>query len=441
MIRIVLYIPLCLVIISCNLGKSFQMDNNDNIYVKKEPGIRTALDSSVISILNSKLQRSVVDFGADDTGRNNSVAAFRRARDYAILTRNPIYVPNGFYSLEDSIQIPGNISIVGEDRENTIIANNSLVPDRPIFAIKNRGKIAFANEIANIFFTTNTMNIKHTGIEVIDASGFNMHNCRIYAYPYFPGTAFRIRGREQMSISDMLIQAEKPIVIAKNPNSHIDADHFNFRNLFLGALDNPVVTIEDNIFLLNVSFDGYQAWVGGTYGLYWKDTKSQYASTTLRLDNVRWEQENGKEGYMIYIDHNYSLQNLIINNMYGGLNANGFYFRKVMNISIDDSQFIGKETSVGINSIASNGYSLLIKNSNIQGKKYLDQYRLNSSENLRNYVYGFKDDMPKLNFPIMTMTGVDPNMVPPNSLFIDKRENKLKFKDDKGNIFKIVLEK
>ncbi|MBK8356384.1 MAG: hypothetical protein IPL13_13725 [Saprospiraceae bacterium] len=79
-----------------------------------------------------------------------------------------------------------------------------------------------------------------------------------------------------------------------------------------------MISIEEDVFSLNISFAVFRPGVGGTYGLYWGGHQSQMASTILvKIENVRWEQEQDKNGYLIYINHNYSLQNLILNNVYG----------------------------------------------------------------------------------------------------------------------------
>lgn len=431
-----------LLLVSCNRKNYITWDDINRIDQRGEiiPFI-AKFDSTAIKIINSKLRRSVIDFGADRSGKLSSVSAFRKARDYAVRFREPIYIPNGVYNLDDSIQIPGGVNIYGEDKDHTIVYNNSLTPNRATFTITNGKKIAFSNEISNIFFITGVNTIDHIALEIIDASFFNIHDCKILGNSYFTGTGIKVCGREGGTFKNLLIYADKPIVISNNPNSNIDADHFNFNNLYLGASNKPVVTIEEDVFLLNMTFDGYQAWVGGSYGLYWNDTKSQSASTNLKLDNVRWEQEQDKNGYFIYINHNYALQNLILNNIYGGLNANGFYFNKVSNVSINESQYVGRENKIGIQSGGHPGYSIIVRNSNIQGKLELSNYRLNSKNNNSNYEYSFKDDRPYLNYSVLSLSESNLSAAPINSLFLDALDGKLKYKDAKGNVFIVVLQK
>ena len=434
-----LLIIFCLLQFSCANKKYITWDDYNTL--NQNTSRFTGIDSNMLRSMNIKLKRDVIDFGADNTGVKNSVTAFRNARDYARRYRESIYIPNGVYNLDDSIQIPGNVKVIGEDKEHTIVYNNSFVKDRPTFVITNKGKVAYGNEIANIYFITGVNTNEHIAIEIVDASGFNIHDCKIMAEPYFTGTGIKIKGRECGTIDNMMIYANRPIVIANNPNSSIDADHFNFRNLYLGASGNTVISIEEDVFLLNISFAGFQAWVGGTYGLYWEDTKSQMASTNLKIENVRWEQEQDKNGYLIYINHNYSLQNLILNNVYGGLNANGFYLNKVMKVSINESQYIGHSDKIGINSKALAGYSLTINNSNIQGKRILTDYRLNAIENYSNSDYSYVKDQPVLNYPILSFTKVNSSAAQPNSIFLDEEDGKLKFKDSGGTIYIVTLQK
>jgi hypothetical protein len=158
----------------------------------------------------------------------------------------------------------------------------------------------------------------------------------------------QLRGKDLGSMTDMAIFADRPISIEDNPNSIIDIDHYSFRNMYLITEDNTQanVTIADGVNLTNVTFDGYQAWVQGKYGLYWNDTTSTIASLNLVLNNVRIEQTTDDTGYMIYISHNYLLTNLYINGLFGGVNqagtdtTNGIYARKVKHSQVNNTQIL-----------------------------------------------------------------------------------------------------
>jgi hypothetical protein len=91
-----------------------------------------------------------------------------------------------------------------------------------------------------------------------------------------------------------------------------------------------------------VTFDGYQAWGWGKYGIYWNDTTSIGSSLNLVLKNVRWEGALANTGWMVYIKHNSSLINLVIENLFGTLSGvggspHGIYLRKIVHPEIRNS--------------------------------------------------------------------------------------------------------
>jgi hypothetical protein len=125
--------------------------------------------------------------------------------------------------------------------------------------------------------------------------------------------------------------------------------------MILSAFGGPNVWIDDGVNLSDVTFDGYQSWVGGTYGLYWNDTTSAQASLALSVKNVRWEQISGSTGYLLWLKHNTALQQLTVENVYGGLTANGFYLRKVADFSFVNAFYIGALVALDADSSNNNG--------------------------------------------------------------------------------------
>ncbi|MBI5916787.1 MAG: hypothetical protein HY842_15535 [Bacteroidetes bacterium] len=147
-----------------------------------------------------------------------------------------------------------------------------------------------------------------------------------------------VRGREAGHINNLHIRADRPLVIDKNDqNPDNDIDHFNFSDLYLlvtQGVSQPCIFIADGLDLQHVTFGGFQAWVAGTFGLYWHDTTTTAVSFALSISNVRTEQLTGAGHYSIYIHRNALLDSLLIENMMADRFQNGFYFRRIQRVTL-----------------------------------------------------------------------------------------------------------
>ena len=114
-----------------------------------------------------------------------------------------------------------------------------------------------------------------------------------------------------------------------NPNSTIDLDSTIFREVYsvctLAA--GKHIEILTGVNLTNVYFDPPYSCSTGAYGLYWVDTTSTAVSLNVSVRGLRVEQPQD-DGWTIRINHNTSLQNLILDNVYSGM-QNGYHLRKV----------------------------------------------------------------------------------------------------------------
>jgi hypothetical protein len=108
-----------------------------------------------------------------------------------------------------------------------------------------------------------------------------------------------------------------------------DLDHIHFADCYLTAGSaNYNVEVKSGVNLQNVTFDGFQAWVKGLGGLYWSDSTGAGSSNVV-LKNIRVEQSESASGWVIYISPQNYLYNLVIENLYGGLENNGLYIKNV----------------------------------------------------------------------------------------------------------------
>lgn len=198
------------------------------------------------------------------------------------------------------------------------------------------------------------------GIDCIDISNWNIENIEVYGDVVVPGIGrfwsggtgsigVRTRGRELCKIGPLFVYADKQVVVAKNPTSSIDLDHFTFKDLTLTSSSNLAANgdyanfeVLTGVNWTNSKLIGSNAFVRGTDGFRWIDTTSSGASNNCRLSGIRWEQGgNVNTKYCIRIEHNYELQHLVVDDCYGGLDRSGLYLRKCSDVKVRDSFYIG----------------------------------------------------------------------------------------------------
>ena len=170
----------------------------------------------------------------------------------------------------------------------------------------------------------------------------------------------QIEGRECGTVRRMFIEADVPIEVGPNPGLRwIGIDHFHFSDLFLIASgSNACVHILPNTPLTDTTFDGYESWNRGGYGLKWDGANDASVSIGLAIHNARWEQATAPGGYMIYISHGRTLIDLLLSNLNSGSQhppragetaepvVNGIYLRNVTNVTVQNFLFAG--SSIGL---------------------------------------------------------------------------------------------
>ncbi len=308
---------------------------------------------------------SVRDFGAVGDGVADDTAAIQAA----ISATNPtsggcVYLPSGTYKVTSTINVANQRVTICGDGVSTIIL---FVPtsDDVCFNFDAGSVLLVQCAMQDIcFYSTDTTYAK-TAILLVDISSCVFSNIQTKSPHWHGGTGgstfLYIRGRDTTTISNLNVFADKPIRIGTIPAPHIAAgigcDHFNINNCYLGNTVSayPIVTIDTGVNVTNVTIDGYQAWAGGTHGLYWDDTTASQASSSLSISNVRWEQQSGTSGWMVYIARNQQLQQLRLSNMYGGLSTNGISLQNCFDFTIDQVFYVGTQTGLNIDSTCNFG--------------------------------------------------------------------------------------
>lgn len=289
--------------------------------------------------VQTKLEQyvSVKDFGAVGDGVTDDTAAIQAAIDSQAGFLS-VYFPAGVYKVTSQITISDDrVMLYGDGVATRILFNPTA--NAVCFLFDKGSTRSVQNVIRDLaFYSTDTTYTK-TAIKLVDVTQTTIENVQsIFPHWYGNGSVFlHILGRDSTKINKLNCFADKPILISPIPAPHIPdgigIDHFHFSDIYLGntVSANPLITIEDGVFVSDVTFDGYQAWVGGSHGLYWSDTTTSIISHSLTIDNVRWEQPSALGGWTVYISRTgaaNALQSLNIKNMYCAPECNGVYMRK-----------------------------------------------------------------------------------------------------------------
>lgn len=288
---------------------------------------------------------SVKDFGAKGDGVTDDTLAIQAAIDSFTTGNGAVFFPVGSYRVTNTITVSKNrIHLRGSGSLASQIiyaptANGSCL------RLSAGASVLFQGSVTGLSFYSFDSTYTKTAIEIVDTSGYLIEDIVVGgSIVAVPGSTFWsggagsrgiwVRGREAAKLSRLYMYADKPIQISTNPNFSISIDHFHFQDTYLGAANNPCVTIDTGVNLTNVTFDGYNAWVLGTDGLYWVDTTSTGVSQTLALRGIRWEQGQSAASWCVRIEHNTNLQGLTIEECQGGFERNGYRLRKVLNLRI-----------------------------------------------------------------------------------------------------------
>jgi hypothetical protein len=153
-----------------------------------------------------------------------------------------------------------------------------------------------------------------------------------------------ILGRDLTTIRNVSIVCNRPIVVSPTGytyNSSMDQIHFS--DLYLHCSDPTGINIhfEPTVSISQVTFDGFQSWCGGYWGLYWNIDDGlipdlQYNIQTLIVKGVRVELNLQNDllcpSYGLYL--NGPAQNVLIEAFQVSTATNGYHFEKTANLTM-----------------------------------------------------------------------------------------------------------
>ena len=303
---------------------------------------------------------NVMNYGAVGNGSTDDTTAFQSAIN-AAGTNARIYVPGGGnFLITNTLQIDDDrVHIIGDGIGASRILFNPTAHDKIAFKFSKTSSLLTGCSIRDLTIYTSSLTYRKTAIQIVDTSNFVVDNVEITGTVGSPATGFcdtdnssgsskgiHTKGRDGLRVHNVFVYADYPLYIDKNPNISgsprplEDIDQANFHNCIFRPNSNlrPCINIVDGVAFAQVSFTGQQAWVGGTYGIYWNSTTSDSSCAGLVLENVRYEQAAATTAYAVYLVTNYAggLQQIQLRNVYVGEGASGFYFRKCQSVSLQN---------------------------------------------------------------------------------------------------------
>jgi Pectate lyase superfamily protein len=284
-----------------------------------------------------------------------------------------IFLPRGNYYMTGTVTVASPYQhIVGSGVYATRITFN---PASAATAIKFSGG---ATELPGqslegmTFYATIGNTVTKTAVEIDDTTGFQLKSFWVAPDSIGPWTGTNsvgllIAGREQFTMQNLRIQADKPIVIAPDANTTIvGCDHLHVTDLYARptpSSGNAAITINTGTIVTNMNLDGYQSYIVDKYGIYWNDSTSSTVSSAVRIQGVRCEQAVDPTGWCIYINRTGSnLQNLVLDDDTMGIAQNGVYLAGVLNATIRDSHFNANTNSYSHLTVGTGTLSLLLEN-------------------------------------------------------------------------------
>lgn len=350
---------------SSNAYWSFYIDSGTYDIRFSGGGITTPFTWSGVTTEVDSLSVSITGFGARCDGSTDDTVAIQAAYDLVSAVsgiRKTVLWPAGTCITTDEIRITGDsVYTIGQGHWATIIDFQPTVDDKASLRIGTLdGSPSYRHGISDIGILSSNITLRKFGIRIDRASQTSVRNVTIGAGGTFTGgsaispftgnssSGLYLRGWEIQEFNNLAIKSDIPVRVGPNagdPNLSLDLSHFEDMYL-LPSGTNPSYYIEPGVVVTSVTLDGIQSWVGGGYGLYWKDMTAAASSFNLSIYNARTEQFSSP-GHQIYIERNLALQGLRVQDSYGGSTNKGIFLRGVSEVTLDHFAYYG--TLEGLN--------------------------------------------------------------------------------------------
>jgi hypothetical protein len=309
------------------------------------------LPALTLGSTSSVLRYDIRDFGAKVDGVTDDTLAVQATVDVA--GPHHVYFPAGTCLITNTITInQERIKIVGEGQQISRIKFQPLSSPKVCFDF-NRGSLSLNQMgITGFGFTSTNTTFQKIMIRLIDVRGIEISDIASAQTEWTGANSIgiQVKGRELINIHDCLIAADTPINIGLNPNfAGLDCDHGHFWNLTLiaGLATSYNIEVDPTATLTSFNIDGYQAWNLGLGGIRY-NSSGALSSLNIHISNVRHEQPAAATGYIVNIGGTANIQNMRMENIFGGLGMRGIRLRTVNNLSIQNYFYFGSSVAVDI---------------------------------------------------------------------------------------------
>lgn len=285
---------------------------------------------------------NVLRYGTNTTpGTTDMTAAINNAIACAQAGHGFVYLPSGNYKVISQLTaIAGQVYMYGDGKFTSYI---TFAPSANGACIKlSNGASQVTHCVLRDFgvYSTDSTYTK-VALDLYDISMCTVENIYIRgnggagpgAGAMWSGASsigVRTNGRDQCSFNGMTIFADRPYLVAANPNTTAndceELDHFNFHDQYLVANGNPVFEVTAGYGVQDLTFTGYQAWVGGAGGFKMNDTRAAptVPSHGIRFANTRTEQQTDASKYAFDVLSTFPIQQLSFDNVFLGTGTHGF---------------------------------------------------------------------------------------------------------------------
>lgn len=349
-------------------------DLNDGVY-EYYVAVKPDTDIVWLKIINGVFHvdqfGAVGDGNTDDATAINSCIDAANAYGAANSAGATIQFGNRTYKVGSALNAidQNGVTVRGMGRYATTIKFTATSGVCFTFA-KDVGSILFQPAIMDLAITASSTTDTKTAIYAADISDMKIKHVLIKNFTGGDSIGIHMAGRELLHASGITVYATIPIRLSSNVNTATDlsTDHFAFDNCLLShtgqsdpsTLTQAIVLVDEDCMVTNLNFEGSQAWIYKTYGLYYERTNTtDGVSYALNFNNVRCEQPDNEDGAMFHISSvsGSKIQDCVFRNCVsqgaGGFYPTAFYLRNVRRAYMEDCYHnnTGDTASVDVDSL------------------------------------------------------------------------------------------
>jgi hypothetical protein len=301
-------------------------------------------------------------YGAVAGGVVDNAVAIGLALAAAESTGRPIVFPAGTFATSSLSIDFARANISGAGMNQTFIKFLPSANDQKCFHFEPDGAgPLYQCTLKRLSITSDDTTYRKVAICLEDTSEFVLEEVAVGGPVDWTGGSggsigLQTKGRDQLTVCNCDIEADRPMVISENPDSGIDCDHYRIeKSIFISTgMTYPCIKFEDGIYISNFSMED----ISLNRGLHGVEigTAAATSSAVFTAKQIRWEQSTvGATGFIVKINTS-GFQNVRLEQVSGGSGTNysGFYFRGVDRLVLDGCDYNGTGLALDVDSTVSN---------------------------------------------------------------------------------------